>query len=154
MKGKIERKVTSLWGTGVICGQAVSEVVGRRMNDVGGRRLREGGTKNTAEEFYYRGGFRTDKVLKCLVLKELELTVKDTPRWKLVSGRMLSSDAPQRKRNAELEMRVESSEEKPGVSKSSLREKKSRKKKKRGRGSESNGETSNRKVIWPKVPTG
>lgn len=59
------------------CGQSANEMVGSRIEDMGGQRLRQGRIKNSAEEFYYRIVLREDEVLRCSVLRDLELREKE-----------------------------------------------------------------------------
>lgn len=91
------------------------------MKDVGERKPSQSRTNDREEIFYYREMLRGSEVMKSRVLKELELRAKGMIEWKAVSDRVTSCDAARRKRVAELERRMETSEGQPAIPKTAPR---------------------------------
>lgn len=77
------------------------------VEDVAGKKSRQGNMIKRAEEFYYRRVLRGDSVVKCLVLKKLELMANRMKRWGAESKMETSFDKAQRKKTAQLQKEVE-----------------------------------------------
>lgn len=93
-------------------------------------------------------------MVECFVLKELKLTARRMVRWEAMGARVTSYDTAQRRRTAELEKRVELSEEQPAVTETALKGNGSRKKEESGSGSENSSGASSWEEKRPKVNRG
>lgn len=87
----------------LFCGQAIDKMVGRRTEVLGGQRSRQAGTKKSAKRFENKGVFRGHKMMKCPVVKKMELAAREMVRSEGVTDGVTRFDAAHREKTAQLE---------------------------------------------------
>lgn len=75
--------------------QSVKMMVAIGVKNDGARRFLQRTTKTYLKRSYYGGVLRGCEVVKCLVVKKLEMTSRKKLRWNALSGRMTWYDGEQ-----------------------------------------------------------